>query len=207
MTNQSAQFGTQNGGLLSLTSSSDGMNFSSSSQCSGRSPSRSVFWMNSLIWTGVWPIRRFAITGDWRWRRKACTRVSGLYASKLNNNEPLCIEDWDTTQVHCLHCSSSALFPRFHDLFVPHSPRFLALLLSMRHSCSASFLRSARVNRKEIMVPAMARLRIKYQCTFWVAIKWTNSEVVTSYTACSKASRGRGRKSLGSSSCISILTQ
>ena len=38
------------------------------------------------------------------------------------------------------------------------------------------------------MVPAMARLCIKYQCTFWVAIKWSLTlKSFTSYTACSKA--------------------
>ena len=45
-----------------LASSSVGMNLSSSSQCSGRSPSRSVFIMNANTLLDVCPILLFAIT-------------------------------------------------------------------------------------------------------------------------------------------------
>ena len=46
-----------------LTSSSVGINLRSSSQCSGKSPSRSAFMINSVTRYDVWPILLFAITG------------------------------------------------------------------------------------------------------------------------------------------------
>ena len=47
---------------FNVTSSSVGINLSNSSQCSDKSPSRSVFIINSDTLCDVCPIRRFAMT-------------------------------------------------------------------------------------------------------------------------------------------------
>ena len=114
------------------TSSSVGMNLSSSSQNSPDRPSKSVARIQSLITTAVCPIRRLAITS------KGKIKILNLTCNKL-----------------------------FHDIL---SPKFLALLLSIRQSCSARDLLSVgHISHTAVHIVSMSYsvLRETHCCLSW----------------------------------------
>ena len=111
--------------IIAPTSSGVGMNLSKRSQCSGSSPSKSVFRMNSTMVRALCPMRRFAITEG---------RGTKFRESHVCVCVCVCVCACMIVTVWMYHVNA---------LWMHVSPRFLALLLSMRQSCSDSFFRAA----------------------------------------------------------------